>query len=976
VEQYKPRPGTIGRKRKSDDDITSNKEQNHDDIEMVHNNETPAEQMVPTYTHNQTHGAGASDDDENELLHVENDIILEEYQSLQQCACILDDENEQLRHHVYIVDNENELLRVENDIIVEENQSLQHQVYILESELRKLKQQQHDLEQQLRERTRTQENNEPVILEINSTSSGRLYSEITHRDSEIKHRDERIRKLEVAMSAARNKLHKEQKNHSKTRKALKEARQQHVARSDEDAVQILFHYMNKQSKRGGRTQASVTASFARHLWAGKGLSESIVDHMRQSVVSLGQEWYAKNVFSPQNILRLMDLHGGTISMQAIDLLRSLETGDKKYVRGTVLPSSSSIGRCAKICELFASSHIPFVEGTVEGSGGEFVEFQFDELLVHAIDAFGLSDIAKRRAVEIHVSIDGAQITNNIVHITFGFKVADIEAVCPFTRRPLFMDGNPQLIQSRNLSIPVKIAIHKETAAIYKEFEHLVDQIVKFREPFLDSDDHALKRMGFQPLDIALNCDMSAMWKMLGVGGTAKIKEQPCHCCAIKSSDLLFVQEKNDCRWCCLLHEGDNERWRSWKCYHQGMVTENTLMELESKAKDLLASLKSAIPSGIDELREKTNIDTTEDPRVPSGTSQMDKHSIHFNFKSLTVTTKERNEYSGMLFRDLVLRKLPITGTIEERQQRLRESLIREWTLCHLQASIKHANKRMETCALFLIEAVPCILHLENRVGIKIFTLLLTEGLGNAKKGSIFTSAGSSENTRVDEFFKVVQTYCNQTVWGTVDCPSQWKCPRDGPRNDQIGEVSIENTRTRIMIENLSGLVDVLVPDATRNRMWKWAINNNYVPAIELLRQKSEFTDDEIANFQRYVDLFFQDWVDLHGKAGVTNYVHMLASGHISEYLQHWRNLYRHSQQGWESLNSMIKVFFFRRTQRGGKGRGEGKKSKLLPIARWLSRRAVWALGIEWNDIKSVVEMLVMSETESIGDDDVLNYTVA
>jgi hypothetical protein len=72
---------------------------------------------------------------------------------------------------------------------------------------------------------------------------------------------------------------------------------------------------------------------------------------------------------------------------------------------------------------------------------------------------------------------------------------------------------------------------------------------------------------------------------------------------------------------------------------------------------------------------------------------------------------------------------------------------------------------------------------------------------------------------------------------------------------------------------------------------------------------------------------------------------------------------------------MIKVFFFRRTQRGGKGRGEGKKSKLLPIARWLSRRAMWALGVEWKDIKSVVH-LVTSETETMDDDDVLNYTVA
>jgi hypothetical protein len=145
--------------------------------------------------------------------------------------------------------------------------------------------------------------------------------------------------------------------------------------------------------------------------------------------------------------------------------------------------------------------------------------------------------------------------------------------------------------------------------------------------------------------------------------------------------------------------------------------------------------------------------------------------------------------------------------------------------------------------------------------------------------------------------------------------------------------------------------------------------------MELLRQKHDFSDDAIMEFQTFVDMFYQSWVELHGKAGVTNYVHMLSSGHISEYLRHWRNLYQHSQQGWESLNSMVKVFFFRRTQRGGKGRGNGRKSKLLPLARWLSRRAIWALGIQWQDILDTVEC-VLRTTDEFDDDDLLNYNIS
>jgi len=63
------------------------------------------------------------------------------------------------------------------------------------------------------------------------------------------------------------------------------------------------------------------------------------------------------------------------------------------------------------------------------------------------------------------------------------------------------------------------------------------------------------------------------------------------------------------------------------------------------------------------------------------------------------------------------------------------------------------------------------------------------------------------------------------------------------------------------------------------------------------------------------------------------------------YLVGWKNLYRHSQQGWEAFNSLLKTFFFRRTGRGGAtNQGRGRKSRLLPIGRWLQRRIIWLCG--------------------------------
>eukprot|EP00978_Attheya_sp_CCMP212_P043783 scaffold291542_cov56-Attheya_sp.AAC.1 len=98
--------------------------------------------------------------------------------------------------------------------------------------------------------------------------------------------------------------------------------------------------------------------------------------------------------------------------------------------------------------------------------------------------------------------------------------------------------------------------------------------------------------------------------------------------------------------------------------------------------------------------------------------------------------------------------------------------------------------------------------------------------------------------------------------------------------------------------------------------------------MEILRKKGKkYTTEEEDAFQTEIDVFFQLWVNLHQHEGVTNYIHMLGAGH----------------QGWESLNALIKAFFFPRTNRGGGNQNE--KSKLVPIAKLLQRRLMWLCNL-------------------------------
>ena len=130
-------------------------------------------------------------------------------------------------------------------------------------------------------------------------------------------------------------------------------------------------------------------------------------------------------------------------------------------------------------------------------------------------------------------------------------------------------------------------------------------------------------------------------------------------------------------------------------------------------------------------------------------------------------------------------------------------------------------------------------------------------------------------------------------------------------------------------------------------------------------------------------MFFQDWIVLNdGLAGVTNYIHLLGSGHMSDYMFYWRNLYIHSQQGWEAFNSLLKTFFFRRTAHGGAGNsGRSANSRLIPLARWLQRWLLWMLGYTEEDIMQIAKTLPHYDIDAEGengntDEDVVsNYIV-
>jgi hypothetical protein len=65
-------------------------------------------------------------------------------------------------------------------------------------------------------------------------------------------------------------------------------------------------------------------------------------------------YYRKKVFTPFNVIQQMNLTGGTMNYEALEVLHRIESNGKKYSRG-ILPSSGSCKQAATKVEALGCS---------------------------------------------------------------------------------------------------------------------------------------------------------------------------------------------------------------------------------------------------------------------------------------------------------------------------------------------------------------------------------------------------------------------------------------------------------------------------------------------------------------------------------------------------------------------------------------------------------------------------------------------
>jgi hypothetical protein len=438
-----------------------------------------------------------------------------------------------------------------------------------------------------------------------------------------------------------------------------------------------------------------------------------------ALIKRSTKWIRENLYTPQAVLKAMDIAGGTLGFQGLEVLRTVETKNKRYYRGSLLPCRSDIIRCQRIVEEFGETHVPY-RHYIMPDGGEGVEFDNAAICKKIIEAYGLTEIAKIRSIRMAVATDGFQMTKRTTVMMGGMKMQDFEGICPITKLPIFSeDPSMTTQQSPKHCFPMNLYICEETRKMVHNHDHMFEHCKACGHP--DTTPYPF----WKPLDIAVNTDMSGTWKLLDTGGAFKNARYPCINCAVISEEGHKPNDTLCDRWCRELHmEREN-----WHCYHHEMLCTETVNEMQEE----ILRVSQRITVAIERLDKKTRFPRNENPDVVGATSAANPKSIHY----VPTTFAEKRTYSNFITDELILRELETEGDLIMRKERLVSALRVERQCRNLEQKIRHGTPK-ENALFLMMQAIPCILHCANRVNIKLLSVLLTDGLNNAKTNKILS----------------------------------------------------------------------------------------------------------------------------------------------------------------------------------------------------------------------------------------------
>ena len=415
-------------------------------------------------------------------------------------------------------------------------------------------------------------------------------------------------------------------------------------------------------------------------------------------------------------------------------------------------------------------------------------------------------------------------------------------------------------------------------------------------------------------------DLSCHWKVLKMGGACKVAHFFCHLCGCTSDRCAkFRSGSKRCQRC--------KRSHTAKCHHFKIDDDDKIDS--KKARKLKLELKYPY---LKDLKVDANDPFFQFLSDPNDANRKNMPN-HIDYEG--ETRADKLAFSAQVTQQLQLRNINTEGRLNVQVQTLRKVLFDQDECFTISKTIDRYEKAREERVIHIMWCVPCIMHLHNRVVEKIIVMLLKKG---------YSKRGSREEKEL--YICTIEHTMNSCVLGSQYNEVHWKVPLNEAKTDITGTISLTNMQSKKVITFihllLADVFDDTVPD-WESQLEEWtSVIELFSKLNKLICARMEFTDDMIEEFQSVADAFFLKWVSINGLAGVTNYIHMLGSGHLMEFLYKYRNLYKYSQQGWEHLNKYASGVYHKHSQKGGHRSSLESRSQILPIFRFFTRAWMWA----------------------------------
>jgi hypothetical protein len=386
----------------------------------------------------------------------------------------------------------------------------------------------------------------------------------------------------------------------------------------------------------------------------------------------------------------------------------------------------------------------------------------------------------------------------------------------------------------------------------------------------------------------------------------------------------------------------------------------------------------------------------------AGTTNNVKIQNHIDYEPKS--RKEWSDFKALIYAELKLRlsdksqskqfKAITTRTFEDQRRALKEFVDCEQFIMLAKRTIdRHEPAKTLAVALAVEKLIPCILHMKMRIGEKIFHFIVNSALERYEESKF-------DGDKRKELVNDLENCMNTQVFGNpaTGRVSQWSFSWDdgGRRMLKYGMSGVTAGKVmrslhfisavlyhpKLDQESHSEMESELIRDQNLKTHTKWvSFYKNLNPMWDCIERKEDFGNSDIATLHKYTCNFMEQWLDLTKGKHMTNYIHIVGAGHLTYFASQYGNLYRFSQQGWESLNKLIKHYYYNNTNHGGSYGNGGKDTHgnytngtlsgqhCYPLMRFCQRFMMWKLGFGdkyFEDVakqEQIVEVLHTFELE-------------